>query len=82
MSDNEPKMDRRLRLAGILVVLGLVIDALSLLWNHALAFLVSMFVGGLFVFLGIVIYLATLVFPTSPRLSAGPGRASKVSREV
>lgn len=73
MSDNEPKMDRRLRFAGILVVLGLVIDGLSLLWNHALAFLGSMFVGGLFVFLGIVIYLATLVFPTSPRLSNGDG---------
>ena len=73
MIDNEPKMDRRLRLAGILVVLGLVIDALSLLWNHALAFLGSMFVGGLFVFLGIVMYLATLVFPRSSRHSSGAG---------
>ena len=73
MNANEPKMDRRLRLAGILVVIGLAIDALSLFWNHALAFLGSMFVGGLFVFLGIVIYLATLMFPTTPRLTNGSG---------
>jgi hypothetical protein len=82
MSDNEPKMDRRLRLAGILLVLGLAIDALSLLWNHPLAFLGFMFVGGLFVFLGIAFYLASLVFVMPPRLSAEANQARKANPEV
>ena len=71
MNTNESQMDGRLRLAGIFVVIGLAVDALSLSWIHALAFLGSMFVGGLFIVLGIAIYLATLVFPTTPKLSSG-----------
>ena len=82
MNDNEPKTDRRLRLAGILLVLGLVIDALSILWNHPLAFLGFMFVGGLFVFLGIAVYLASLLFVTPPGLSAEANRARKANPEV
>jgi heme A synthase len=82
MSDNKLKMERRLRIAGVLLVLGLGIDALSLLWNHPLAFLGFMFVGGLFVFLGIAVYLASLVFVTSPRLSAEASRARKANPEV
>lgn len=69
MNDNEPKMNRRLRLSGILVVLGLVVDVLSLLWNHPLAFVAFMFLGGLFVFLGIIVYLASLLSYTSSLLS-------------
>lgn len=77
MNDKEPKTDRRLRLSGILLVIGLVVDGLSLLWNHPLAFLGFMFVGGLFVFLGIAVYLASLVFVTSVRPSAEASQAHK-----
>jgi heme A synthase len=82
MSHNEPKMDRRIRIAGILLVIGLGIDALSLFWNHPLAFLGFMFVGGLFVFLGIAVYLASLVFVTPPGFSAEANRARKANPEV
>ena len=53
----------RLRVAGILVVLGLVVEGLSLLWNHPLSFVIFLGLGGLLLFLGIVIYLTALVSP-------------------
>jgi hypothetical protein len=50
-------------MAGILVVLGLVVEGLSLLWNHPLSFVMFLGVGGLLLFLGIVTYLTALVSP-------------------
>jgi hypothetical protein len=46
-----------------LVVLGLVVEGLSLLWNHPLSFVIFLGLGGLLLFLGIVIYLTALVSP-------------------
>lgn len=74
MNQNGPTMNRRLRLSGSLVVLGLVVDVLSFLWNQPLAFLAFMFVGGLFVFLGITVYLVSLVSVAPSGLSADPDR--------
>jgi formate/nitrite transporter FocA (FNT family) len=65
-------MERRLRISGVLVVLGLLIEAFSLLWVHALAFLIFAIVGGLFIGLGILTYLYSLVsMPQTP-----PGNAN------
>jgi len=61
-----PQIDRRLRISGILIVLGLLVEALSLIRIDALAFLVSMFVGGGFLIVGIAIYLYSLVSVSSP----------------
>ena len=52
---------RRLRIAGTLVVLGLLVELLSLLWSHPLAFLVFLGVGGLLIGAGILIYLYSVV---------------------
>jgi hypothetical protein len=60
------EMDRRLRVSGILIVLGLLVEALSLIRIHPLAFLGFMFVGGGFLILGIVVYLYSLVSVASP----------------
>jgi hypothetical protein len=54
-------MERRLRLAGTLIVLGLLIELASLLWSHPLAFIVFIAAGGLLIGVGIVIYLYSLV---------------------
>ena len=56
-------ISRRLRIAGVLVVMGLVVEGLSLLWNHPLSFVMFIAIGGLLLFLGIVVYLAALVSP-------------------
>jgi hypothetical protein len=55
------KMERRLRLAGTLIVLGLLIELVSLLWSNPLAFIVFIAAGGLLIGVGILIYLYSLV---------------------
>lgn len=54
-------LERRLRLSGILIILGLLVEALCLAWRGPLAFLVFLGVGGLLLFSGIVVYLFSLV---------------------
>jgi hypothetical protein len=54
-------VSKRLRLAGILVILGLLVQGLTLLWSHPLAFLAFLGLGGLLLFIGIVVYLFTLI---------------------
>ena len=56
-------ISRRLRIAGVLIVLGLIVEALSLIWNHPLSFVAFLGIGGLLLFLGIVVYLTALVSP-------------------
>ena len=55
------KMDRRLRIAGTLAVLGLLIELGSLQWSHPLAFIVFVTVGELLIAAGILVYLYSLV---------------------
>jgi small-conductance mechanosensitive channel len=52
---------KRLRLSGTLIILGLLIEGISLAWNHPLSFIAFIGVGGLAVFLGVVIFLLSLV---------------------
>jgi hypothetical protein len=54
-------MQRRLRIAGMFVLLGLLIEVLALRWIHPAAFLVFAFLGIPIGSLGIVIYLYSLV---------------------
>ena len=61
MRANEPLNARRLRVSGILVILGLLVEAFTLVWNHPLAFSLSLFVGGGFLLSGIIVFLYTFV---------------------
>jgi hypothetical protein len=54
-------MERRLQYSGILVVLGLVVEALCLLWIRPIAFVVFLGAGGLLSGLGVLLYLLSLV---------------------
>lgn len=54
-------LNAKLRLSGALIALGLLVQALSLLWNHPLSFIAFISLGGLLVAAGIVLYLFTLV---------------------
>ena len=53
-------MERRLRLAGVFVLLGLLVEVAALRWVHPAAFLVFAFVGIPLALLGILIYLYSL----------------------
>ena len=70
MTDADPRLARRLRLAGLLLSLGLLIEAATLLWQHPTAFLAFLLLGGVLVAAGVLVYLFTIA--TYP---AGPSRS-------
>ncbi|MFY9689522.1 MAG: hypothetical protein WA369_08900 [Candidatus Acidiferrales bacterium] len=59
-------MQRLLRVSGALIVLGLLVEIVSLVWFHPLAFVLFAFVGVALIGSGIVVYLASLVFVVPP----------------
>ena len=63
MSLSELGIERALRASGILLILGLAVEVVSLLWEKPLAFLLFVGVGGLLTLLGILLYLYSLVPP-------------------
>ena len=54
-------IERRLRISGVLIVLGLLVEAFSLIRVHPLAFLGFMFVGGGLLLGGIAVYLYSIL---------------------
>ena len=53
--------EKRRQFAGVFIVLGLVIEALCLLWSTPIAFVIFVAIGGLLMFVGIVLFLYSLV---------------------
>ena len=58
---NENQLEKRRQVAGVFIVLGLVIEALCLMWSTPIAFVIFVAIGGLLMFVGIVLYLYSLV---------------------
>lgn len=54
-----------LRISSALIIVGLSVEIASLLWFHPLSFVLFAFVGASLIGLGIVVYLASLVFVAS-----------------
>jgi hypothetical protein len=54
-------LERRLQVAGVILILGLVVQALCLLSHGAVGFLVFTGVAGSLILLGVVLYLLALV---------------------
>jgi hypothetical protein len=50
-----------LRFSGVLLMLGLLVELISLLWTKPLAFLLFAVVGGSFLVVGALAYLYSLV---------------------
>lgn len=55
------KLEKRIRLADMLLIAGLLVELGSLHWSHPTAFLFFLLLGGLLMAAGIVIYLLSLV---------------------
>ncbi len=68
MSLSANPLERRLQFAGILLILGLLTEATCLFRARPLSFLAFLTIGGAFLFLGLVVYLLSLVSvkPSSP----------------
>jgi hypothetical protein len=60
MSSANP-MEKRLQIAGVLLIIGLVIEAVCLLWARPISFVIFVALGGLFLFAGVVTFLFSLV---------------------
>jgi len=61
MNAGEPHIHRRLRVSGVLIILGLAVELLSLIRIHPLAFMGFLIVGGGLLIAGVVFYLYSLV---------------------
>ena len=59
-------IQRLLRIASVLVILGLGLEIISLLWFHPLSFVLFAFIAASLIGLEILVYLASLVFAVSP----------------
>ena len=57
---------RFLQVSSGLLILGLLVEIVSLLWFHPLSFVLFVFVGTALIGLGILLYLLSLVFAVSP----------------
>jgi hypothetical protein len=54
-------IEKRIQVAGIILIAGLLIEALCLLWARPISFVIFVAVGGLFLFAGVVVFLFSLV---------------------
>jgi uncharacterized membrane protein YczE len=61
MKTQSTKIERRIRLAGILLIAGLLVEMVTLRWSHPTAFLVFLLIGGVLMALGVGVYLLSLV---------------------
>jgi hypothetical protein len=57
---------RLLRISSALVIAGLVLEIVSLLWFHPLSFVLFAFIAATLIGLGILVYLASVVFAGAP----------------
>ncbi len=62
---------RLLQVSSGLVILGLLLEIVSLLWFHPLSFVLFAFVAAGLIGLGILVYLVSLVFVPEPSESTG-----------
>jgi hypothetical protein len=61
MKSQLTRIERRIRLAGILLIAGLLVELVTLRWSHPTAFLFFLLLGGALMALGIGAYLLSLV---------------------
>ena len=74
---NVSKMQRRIRTSSTLVLVGLIVELVSLLWSHPTAFVVFLALGASLMGVGILIYFYSLVsIPESSTASESPGESS------
>jgi hypothetical protein len=66
MKPSELGIRRLLQVSSALVIVGLLLEIVSLLWFHPLSFVLFAFVGATLVGLGILVYLVSLVFVVAP----------------
>jgi hypothetical protein len=59
-------LEKRLQIAGTLLIVGLLIEAVCLLWAKPITFVIFVAAGGLLIFAGVAVFLFSLVW--APRV--------------
>jgi hypothetical protein len=59
-------LEKRLQLAGLLLILGLLVEGGCLLWARPISFVIFVALGGLLLFSGVVLFLFSLVSAPRP----------------
>jgi hypothetical protein len=52
---------KRIQFAGVLLIIGLMVEAICLLSAKPIAFIIFVGVGGLLIFAGVAVYLFSLI---------------------
>lgn len=60
MTPISTRLAKRLRVAGLLVLFGLLVELTTLHWSHPTAFLFFLLLGGSLIGVGILLYLYSL----------------------
>ena len=60
------RYEKRLRFAGVCLAMGLLIEAICLMWATPIAFIIFVAIGGLLIFIGLVFYLRSQVSTSVP----------------
>jgi hypothetical protein len=58
-------ISRLLKISSALIIVGLLLELVSLLWLHPLSFVLFAFVAASLIGLGVVVYLISVVFVAS-----------------
>jgi hypothetical protein len=61
MTENSSRLQKKLKLAGYLLITGLLVEAITLYWAHPTSFLFFIGLGGILVVAGVAVYLIALV---------------------
>jgi RsiW-degrading membrane proteinase PrsW (M82 family) len=70
-------MERRLRISGIIVIIGLLVEALCLAWSQPIAFVVLVCIGGALIGLGVLLFLYSLLSAPSRPTDSSAAAAGK-----
>lgn len=55
------KIEKRIRLSGLLLIAGLLVELATLNWSHPTSFLFFVGIGGLLMVAGVLIFLISLI---------------------
>jgi len=61
MKNHLTRLEKRLRIAGILILAGLLVELATLKWSHPTAFLFFLFLGGSLIAIGMLFYMYSIV---------------------
>lgn len=61
MTNSANSLERRLRLSGLLLILGLLTEAICLLWARPISFVMLVAVGGALLLVGVALFLISIV---------------------